>query len=237
VKTGSTPKAGIVALHGAMSHAGWFERLGQALSEHGVLFRGINRRGCGPSPIQEGRDDPDMWIEDTTRAIAEMREQTPVVALMGWCWGARLALAAQDAGAGADRMILAAPGLAMSEAVLARFKESFDSGVDPLPQPFGPEDFSTSSEVVSFIRNDPWKWRGQSRSFVRSSREILQRALAVRASTWPTLVVLATDDLIVNNDKLRELFPGTDLRTIEGGHGLVLEHPAAIAALFADWLG
>jgi pimeloyl-ACP methyl ester carboxylesterase len=227
----------VVALHGVMSHSGWLAPLGEALAERHIGVLALDRRGSGAAPVATGGDDPDAWIADVEAALSLARTGSQKVALLGWCWGARLAVVAASR-TEVDRLVLAAPGLVMAPAVETRARETALHATGPeLPFPFAEEDFSDSPHVRDFIRQDEWRWRTQSRSFTQASRAILERALAAApALDVPTLAIFAREDRIVDNERTRARLGRSLHRTLSGGHALVLENTLALAGELADWL-
>lgn len=231
------PEWTVLALHGVMSHSGWLAPLGQALARRGVGMVALDRRGSGAASIANGADDPEEWIADVRAAVSLCRDGSPGVALLGWCWGARLALVAAGS-TEVDRLVLAAPGLVMSPAVEARAQAiARRASGSELPFPFADEDFSDSPPVRAFIREDPWRWRFQSRSFTQASRSLLERSLAAAAAlAVPTLTVFASEDRIVDNERTRARLTVSRMQMLRGGHALVLESTEPVAAAVADWL-
>src|SRR4051794_19732836 len=79
----------VVALHGMMSHAGWFGALASSFVERGVSFFAADRRGSGMATGLSGSADPQAWVEDVATVVARARHQASRVTLLCWCWGAR----------------------------------------------------------------------------------------------------------------------------------------------------
>jgi alpha-beta hydrolase superfamily lysophospholipase len=237
----SSSEWALVALHGVMSHSGWLVTLGEALAARGIGVLALDRRGSGTDPVTDDASDPEAWIADVHAALALARAEARRVALLGWCWGARLALVAAGS-AKVDRVVLAAPGLILPPAVEERARAiaaAASEANDPaeLPFPFAEQDFSDSPEVHAFIAGDRWRWRTQPREFARASRALLERSLAAAATLEvPSLTLLAADDRIVDSERTRARLERSHIRVIAGGHALVLERPAEVAAEIAGWL-
>jgi alpha-beta hydrolase superfamily lysophospholipase len=226
----------VLALHGVMSHAGWFTELGGELAARGVALWGIDRRGSGRARHLSGTVRLEEWIADVS-AVADIARAQSRVALFGWCWGARLALAAHAAHPVADRLILAAPGLAMSQLVRDRAARAEAEPGDTVPLPFDETAFSLEREIRTFIRADPLRWQSQPREFVSRSRVLLQQALEVLPTIRsPILALLAEGDEVVDGPAVRQLLHGHEIRALPGGHALILETPSHVAGELATWL-
>ena len=229
VRSASRARAGLVLLHGVMSHAGWFASLREELAARGVSSIAVDRRGSGAATLSPGICDADAWAADVAAAVTQLRTELDRVALFGWCWGARGALVAATQ-LPIEHLILAAPGIAMAEAVRARALELAAAPGDPVALPFPIEAFSDDPSVLSWIRNDERAWRSQPRAFLPVSRALLEEALAaIPALRVPVTTFLAAQDRIVDNDRIAALLPGHPVQVLPGGHALVLESPALVA--------
>jgi len=222
-------KRAVVLVHGVMSHAGWFERLTGALAEEGVSSIAVNRRGSGRARTLDGVVDSRAWIDDVRSAQAYLRERGAHVAVVGWCWGARLAVVSASIDA-PDQLILVAPGLAMAPLVRSRAAALAASTEDPSPLPFGAELFSASSDVQKWISDDPLAWKTQPRAFQATSRGLLDQALSrLPTLTLPIATLLADGDRIVDNAGVEKLVASHPIVHLPGEHALVLESPGALA--------
>jgi alpha-beta hydrolase superfamily lysophospholipase len=219
------------------SHGRWFESIGPALAAHDIAAVAPDRRGSGAVPERGPVDDPRAWIDDVRTALDVAAPAGVPRVLIGWCWGARLALAALGAGVQVDRLVLVAPGLVMTEAVKARSAEGMRGTQDPVPLPFDVAQFSADPEWVARIDADPLRWRTQPRSFVLASRWVADEALRVlERLEVPLLTILAEQDLLVDNAAVSRLAARGEVRLLPGGHAVLLERPAEVAALVAGWL-
>ena len=103
----------IVLLNGIMSHSLWFFPLAKPLRDAGFKLVGADRRGSGANEAARG-DAPSskVLIDDACRIIERERLSDRPLYLVGWCWGAVLAmnLAAELSGR-IDGLALLAPGL------------------------------------------------------------------------------------------------------------------------------
>lgn len=229
---------GIIALHGAMSHSGWFETLRDAMEERGVGFRALNRRGCGEDPIHHGYTDLGVWTQDVVDAVAEYKKRFQRVALLGWCWGGRLAIYTQSLFKCADCLVLAAPVLARTELINQRLSainfDAYDS--EQIPVPLDVTYFSNDNEVQQFIENDPFKRSTNSKAFFAASKELRLKVSDLALPDIPLYTILAKNDVIVDNEKVRAIVKGNELDEIDGGHALILECPDRIADMVKRFL-
>jgi alpha-beta hydrolase superfamily lysophospholipase len=225
-------RAAIVMAHGVMSHAGWLRPLGEHLAGHGIDAVAVDRAGSGQARERPGRCDPEVWVGDLVAAVEALRAAHDRVALLGWCWGARSAIVAASRSP-VERLVLAAPGLAMAGHVRARAAELAAMSADPLPLPFGIDEFSEDPAVIARIRGDGAAWSSQPRAFLAPSRALLEAALmALPRLQTPRTTVLAEGDRIVDNTAVARLLGGSPI-TLPGGHALVLESPARVASEIA----
>jgi alpha-beta hydrolase superfamily lysophospholipase len=88
-----TPTATLVLLNGVMSHSLWFHPVAGPLLDAGFKLVGADRRGSGLNPTARGDAPSGRVLLDDARAIVE-RERVPgrPLHLVGWCWGAVLAI-------------------------------------------------------------------------------------------------------------------------------------------------
>lgn len=225
----------VLAVHGVMSHAGWFSGLGEALAERGITLAAVDRRGCGRAQgLAPG--GARAWVDDLLAAARQLSGEGLELTLLGWCWGARTAVVA--ASEGRLPLCLMAPGLRMRPTVDQRLDAALDRVGQPLPLPFDVADFSEAEAVQAFIAKDPLKWRQLPWGFVEESRALNAQAQKL-APQLParTLVVLAERDRMIDGAATRALFSGQRLDTVAGGHALILEQPGRAAELLAPAAG
>ncbi|MEO6951018.1 MAG: alpha/beta fold hydrolase [Polyangia bacterium] len=219
----------IVLIHGVMSHAGWLEPLAEALAERGIASVAVDRRGSGRATSLVGTAEPNHWLHDIRVAQAHLRSKGHRVALLGWCWGARLALVSASIDP-PDQIFLAAPGLAMAPQIRARAAALAAGTEDPVALPFDVDVFSSDPEVTQRIRADELAWRTQPRSFLAPSRGLLDRAISVLPGlSVPITTLLADSDRIVDNATVERLLAPRQIVRLPGEHALVLEAPALLA--------
>ena len=232
----SPAKLSVVALHGMMSHAGWFHALGAELAQRGGLLLAADRRGSGQSRHLPGLDSADRWVEDVRELVRVAHSYSNRVVLLGWCGGARTALAAAASGVEVTDILLAAPALFFSPYLQRRFDALSGHVGAELPLPFEPlDDFSLAPEVRQFIEADTLRWNAVPRPFLSPSKVVLERALAGLPSIGsPIRCLLATDDRLIDNTRTGELMAGRQVERISGAHAIVLEQPRRLAELLLE---
>jgi acylglycerol lipase len=224
------PKEPVIGcVHGIQSHSGWYDRSCRFLAEAGFTTYFFDRRGSGINTVDRGHASGfRILLDDFRRCLQMMREahsQSPVI-VQAISWGGKVATATlADHPALADGLILVAPGFAprVRPPFMDQVRIAFSTFLNPrrmLPVPLSdPALFTLNPEWMRFIENDPIAVKKASARLLFSSRilDFRLRRVAKRIQQ-PTLLVLASDDRIVNNSKTREFvkrFSTRDLEVIE----------------------
>ncbi|MCR6643794.1 MAG: lysophospholipase [Terricaulis sp.] len=109
------PWAVLIGLHGMNDYAGTFFYSGPWFAERGVITYAYDARGFGRSPQRGVWGGERLMTEDVRAAVAVARRRHPnaIIAVIGDSMGAATAIAAagDEAGLGADRLILVAPAV------------------------------------------------------------------------------------------------------------------------------
>jgi len=217
----------VVALHGMVTHAGWFAQLGELLAARGVALVAPDRRGNGLARGLAGAGDIDLLIADVAAVVRTARELAGDVTLLSWCGSANFAvLAAQTAAI--DRFVLASPGLVPLEHMAARFRarEPVDGY---LAIHFDPAtDFTDDPAVQTMIRADELYLRRVSVA-VRDAWRLLNPRARAALATLPVPVhcVLTRIDRMIDIPRTVELLGDIPVSWAEGGHGFVVEPAGA----------
>ncbi|MBC8072104.1 MAG: alpha/beta fold hydrolase [Deltaproteobacteria bacterium] len=240
-------RATVVLLNGIMSHSGWFAPLAPSLVAAGMHVVGADRRGSGPNP--SGRGDAvsaAALIDDCKAIIAAEHDPARMLVLVGWCWGAILAVhvaaSMPASGPGAlDRLVLVTPGMLPSEEVRTRAAAHAKAAVgrpddEPcVPTPIREELFTEGPALEGFIRRDPDRLLAITPRFAALSGKLSALALArLPRLTVPTLLVLAEHDGATDNLATTAAFERLaperrHLVTLPTRHGVSFEAPAALA--------
>ncbi len=243
------PIATAICFNGIMSHSAWFSPLADSLVDAGVRVIGADRRGSGPN--HSGRGDADSGktlVDDALAVIQTERGPAPLV-LVGWCWGAALAIqAALAVDPKPAALVLVTPGLVPTAEVRARAQAQL-AQVGPAPEdsprvplPITEEMFTRGPALDGFIRKDADRVRMMTPRFSTTSAKLSAFALArLPKVEVPVLVVLAADDEATDNEATRTAFARLppdrrEIVTLPGGHGVIFEAPAELAAAIAEFV-
>lgn len=244
----------LVILHGGMSHSGWLAPLATAVLavEPTMAIVAPDRRGCG---LNAGRGDLGSVrsaIQDVVTHIEFLKTSFKRVHLAGWCQGSQYAaVAAQQAGSLLASLILLAPGFFWNErfrSVIRIAENNIFSIIKKLKlqpareQAYVPilmeaADFSLQDEWLDFIENDGLKTTMVTMKTAHIMAEIQELSWsAILENKLPTLAVLAENDRIVDNRKVRQflghMFTGENLNhlvTLASGHAVQFEIPGHVA--------
>lgn len=244
------PRATLVLLNGIMSHAGWFQPLAPGLVRAGLKLVGADRRGTGLNEEDRGDAPSAKALVDDVKTIldAERAVDAPLH-LVGWCWGAVLAInvAAENEGSFASLALLA-PGLYPTEALLARMREQEEiRGSSPpetpcLESPIREDMFTTGPYLASFIAKDEWRTRLFSPRFHGVMAKMAMGAtLRLGQLGLPMLVVLADADLATDNAQTARAFERlqrakVSIEHIQSAHGVQFDAPEELARLLVSWV-
>lgn len=245
------PIARLVFLHGITSHGGWYERSAEALAAAGCNVAFLDRRGSGLNGEEMG--DVDKWqtlVDDVAAYMRGQRENSPPTILCGISWGGKLSAAVVRRHPGlfagvalicpglyspfmpgrAKKLVLAAPAPARLKQRRLRV---------PLREPAL---FTEIPKWQSFIARDPlalrtitWRFAQEDRKLTRYARE------AATSLHLPSLLMLAGQDRIVDNHRMRDYFgrmPGQRKVLVEyTGAAHTLEFEPDPRRYFADLAG
>jgi acylglycerol lipase len=243
------PVATLVLVNGMMSHSGWFRELAKLLSAMQINVVGADRRGSGLNQRDRG-DAPsrEMLLSDLLRIVDQEAKGVPVY-LVGWCWGAVLAVnAALEFGSKFKGLALLAPGLFPSAQIKRAIQvniEALQHTTSPprlLPSPMKEEMFTDMPEFRELIARDVLAVRDFTPRFVEISRQMQLFAAARLAQlAHPVLLLLAAHDQVVDNkttlarfQKLRRA--AVTSMTLPCNHGMQFEAPQEIASNIKNWL-
>ena len=242
----------LVCLHGIQSHAGWYERSCRYFAEQGWDVCFLDRRGSGVN--QEARGDCPSFrrlLDDVGEFLQEQRQQHPErrVILHAVSWGGKPALALLKRHPGlVDGLVLLCPGffpivspplrqrLRILGARLIRPRRRFPV---PLDDPYL---FTENEKWHEHLRTDPLSLReATARFFVESVRlDIYLKRVSTKIGV-PILLVLASEDRIIDNAKTRrwiERFPNVTTLEYPGAHHTLEfeEQPEPVFANVHKWM-
>jgi alpha-beta hydrolase superfamily lysophospholipase len=235
-------KATVIAWSGVMSHSLWLAPIAERLAERGITFVGADRRGSGPNPTARG-DAPsaEVLLDDARRIVRH--HASPSSFLLGWCWGATLALNVMRS-VDARGLILIAPGLWPTERVDRAAKEADAAAKSAredeavVGMPIAEEMFTRGPMLESFIRADELRLTVVTPRFRKAmGRLAITAAASLRKIEAPTLLILADADEATDSDAAARAF--LDRATVvrlPGPHGLMFERPEELAEAIASFI-
>jgi alpha-beta hydrolase superfamily lysophospholipase len=250
-----SPRGRIVILHGVQSHQGWYQGLGRRLADSGFETHLADRRGSGGNTRDRGDTPyPGRLVEDVGELVADLDSRRPNLptALAGISWGGKLAVLASSRYPDRIRALaLICPGLqprvGVTRAERLRIAWAyFTNRRKRFPIPLSdPALFTANPEGRRFIASDPLGLRDATAGLLAASTLIdLALRSAPRRVRQPSLLMLASEDRIVNNVKTRAYFDRLACRektVIEypgAHHTLEFEpDPSLYARDLADWSG
>ncbi len=221
------PRRVVVALHGMVTHSGWFSQLGNLLVECGVALIAPDRRGNGQAKHLGQISDTDLLMADVDVAVQHARQLSDDVTLFSWCGSANFAVPAA-AQVAADRFVMASPGLVPLAEMSARFRctQAIDGF---LPIHFDPAgDFTDDAETKDiicadklYLRRIPEELRGAWKKLNPIAREALHNL------PIPAHCVLTRVDRMIDIPKTLDLMGDIPIHWASGGHGFVVEPAGA----------
>ncbi len=228
------PKGRILYLHGIRSHGGWYERSCRVLAAAGYEVHFPDRRGSGMNTARRG-DTPSFrrLLDDLGEYVLHLRADRPWLPtfVAGVSWGGKLAVGLQYRHPGlTDGLLLLCPGLAprvapplLTRAGIVRSRVRNPERFFPIPLN-DPDLFTASPACQKYVAEEPHGLRQATARFLFASAMLdyyLRRA--AKRVTAPTLLMLAEQDRVIDNDRTRammERFPAGDKTVIHysGAH-------------------
>lgn len=242
----------IIYLHGMESHAGWFVETGNLLNEKGFHVYAADRRGSGLNKKNRGHIES-YWtfIDDVKEFVDLAREEHPgrKIYLMGLCWGGKIAVTFaayhQDL---IDGLILTSPAIKTKVTLTLKSKldvffSNFFSPQKLFNVPLEDYMFTRNQKYLTFIKEDKLKLKKVTARFLfETGRMNLHFNKVAHKVRIPVLVLLAGEDLIVDNegvkkwfakigskDKMIKIYPGCY-------HSLHFEAAKNIINYIANWV-
>lgn len=227
------PRGRVIVLHGVQSHQGWYHGLGCRLADRGFEAHFPDRRGSGGNTRDRGHTpSASRLVDDVGELLTELEARAPGVptAVAGISWGAKLAVLA--AARHPDRvaaLALICPGLhprvGVSRGERLRIALAyFTNRRKRFPVPLSdPALFTASPAGQAFIAADPLGLREATAGLLAAST-FLDRSVASAPPRikQPVLLMLASEDRIVDNDRTRRY-----VERLASRDHLVIEYPGA----------
>ena len=252
----SAARGAVVFIHGIQSHSGWYEFSCTQLAQAGYDVYFLDRRGSGMN-VEERGDAPSFrrLLDDLAEFLTALPRTAPrgklPVFLAGISWGGKVAVALERRHPGLiDGMILLCPGFFAKvhptiwqrvSIIFARLFRPRKKYVIPLSEP---ELFTASPRWQQFLRDDPLRLhQATARMLVESVRLDGYLRFTPKYVHVPVLMLLASEDRIIRNDKTRafvDRFATPDREIIEypgAHHTLEFEpEPSVFINDLRDWL-
>ena len=238
------PIAQLLLLHGVVSHAGWLGPLAHRLADSGVRVLAADRRGAGQNLVAPG-DAPsiDVLLDDVDCLRAHFRDTSLALHVGGFCWGATYALNALERDAsGVASFVMVAPSIFPAPDVGGAELEVGSESTARCTPNVPIDRFTQGPDYEGFIIPDPLRTRMVSPRF-NDCMVDMNRLLAPRWAKLdlPTLMVLAEDDRLSDNDKHQRAWrhlraTPRHLVSVPGEHGVQFDAPAQTAAALVDWI-
>jgi acylglycerol lipase len=223
----------LLYLHGIESHGGWFLPAALRLRGRGCTTWLLDRRGSGLNRAKEPGHAPSakVLLDDVRRARAHLGD--PPLHLVGLSWGGKLATAAAiEQPANVQSLVLLTPGLCprVDLPLRDKLRVAFDllfGGTGHFDVPLRPEMFTRDPALLEFLRRDPLRVTEVTSRFLLATGA-LDRLVArrVRELRVPTLLLLAGEDEIVDNDAVLRL-----LSPLPPGQLQVWQYPDAMHSI------
>ena len=234
----------LIFLHGVVSHSEWLKPIAERVASTGIFVVCPDRRGTGLNTSNPGdASSVEALLEDIDSIVRHFSSRTDSVHLAGFCWGAYCAIHyALHHSTSIRSMILAAPAIFPAEDISEQTMQT-GSGSAPTETPLVPLDrFTDGPMYENYILKDPLKTSAVSKRFNR----IMLEMGAMIAPKWvkltlPTLILLADQDCLVDNNKTQAAYKQLraekkQLQLLKGGHGLQFDAPGESANFLAEWI-
>ncbi len=252
-RRGGKQRVAIIYLHGLEGHAGWGRALSEKLVERGYDVFALDRRGSGYSskssltvngrPVQY-----EDYVSDVHAFLKPLKSYYQSVYIVGYDWGARLALAYGIAYRGHSRgLVLISPRLIKPGTSLTQKVKSM-AGMSGLRErdmaaEFDPELHVTNREIQTALATDKSRVKKLDENFLRQSMRMTDFIKKyIRRIRQPVQLFLARPDPFVDEKGLIGLLergrqPSFDVQYVDGAkHALQIEAPDRLARDIHHWI-
>jgi len=252
-RRGGKQRVAIIYLHGLEGHAGWGRALSEKLVERGYDVFALDRRGSGYSskssltvngkPVQY-----EDYVSDVHSFLKPLKASYQSVYIVGYDWGARLALAYGIAYRGHSRgLVLISPRLIQPGTSLTQKVKSL-AGMSDLSErdmaaEFDPELHVTSSKIQIALATDKSRVKKLDENFLKQSMRMSEFIKKyIKRIRQPVQLFLARPDPLVDEKGLITLLekgrqPSFDVQYVDGAkHALQIEAPERLARDIHHWI-
>lgn len=216
-------KASLLMVAGMQSHSEWHRKTAEFLSKNGITVLAIDRRGTGHSAGERAHAHNRRELFDDVQAgINLLKAEKAPIHILGNCFGARLVIpVGVENGPDVIRSIITlAPSTHMSkvggdyqpaEKIILGFEHLVDRIVpfweQRVPTPLDDRAFVSEGPGLAWIQNDPYATRKITTRMMWVARGLRRQMMdGLKKVRVPLLVVLASEDSIVDNESIEEYF-------------------------------
>ena len=252
-RRGGKQRIALIYLHGLEGHAGWGRAFAEKLVERDYDVFALDRRGSGFSskgsrkvngrPVQF-----EDYVSDVHAFLKPLKAYYSSVYLVGYDWGARLALAYGIAYKGHSKgLVLISPRL-MKPGVSLTQKVKSVAGISAVTErdvaaEFDPELHVTSKEIQAALAQDNTRIKELDENFLTQSMRMGDFIKTyIKRVGQPVQLFLARPDSLVDDKKTIALLekgsqPSLDIQIVEGSkHALQIEAPERLARDIHHWI-
>lgn len=252
-RRGGKQRVAVIYLHGLEGHAGWGRALSEKLVERGYDVFALDRRGSGYSSKSSRKVNGkpvqfEDYVSDVHSFLKPLRAYYQSVYIVGYDWGARLALAYGIAYQGQSRgLVLISPRLIRPGTSLTQKVKSL-AGMSDLSErdmaaEFDPELYVTSSKIQAALATDKSRLKKLDENFLRQSKRMSEFIKKyIKRIRQPVQLFLARPDPLVDENGLITLLekgrqPSFDVQYVDGAkHALQIEAPDRLARDIYHWI-
>ena len=252
-RRGGKQRVALIYLHGLEGHAGWGRAFAEKLVERDYDVFALDRRGSGFSskgsrtvngkPVQF-----EDYVSDVHSFLKPLKAYYSSVYVIGYDWGARLALAYGIAYKGHSKgLVLISPRL-MKPGVSLTQKVKTIAGMSAVTErdvaaEFDPELHVTSKEIQAALAEDKTRIKELDENFLNQSMRMGEFIKTyIKRIGQPVQLFLARSDSLVDDEKTIALLekgnqPSLDIQIIESSkHALQIEAPDRLARDIHHWI-
>lgn len=252
-RRGGKQRVALIYLHGLEGHAGWGRAFAEKLVERDYDVFALDRRGSGFSskgsrtvngkPVQF-----EDYVSDVHSFLKPLKAYYSSVYVIGYDWGARLALAYGIAYKGHSKgLVLISPRL-MKPGVSLTQKVKTIAGMSAVTErdvaaEFDPELHVTSKEIQAALAEDKTRIKELDENFLNQSMRMGEFIKTyIKRIGQPVQLFLARSDSLVDGEKTIALLekgnqPSLDIQIIESSkHALQIEAPDRLARDIHHWI-
>ncbi len=252
-RRGGKQRVALIYLHGLEGHAGWGRALAENLVERDYDVFALDRRGSGfsaksPHKVNGKPVQYEDYVSDVHAFLKPLRAYYKSVYVIGYDWGARLALAYGIAYKGQSRgLVLISPRLMKPGSSLTQKMKSI-AGMSAVHErdmaaEFDPELHVSNKEIQAALAEDKSRVKKLDENFLTQSMrmgDFIKKY--IKRIGQPVQLFLARSDRLIDDEKLIALLekgnqPSLDIQYIENSrHALQIEDPDRLARDIHHWI-